>query len=462
MELTLEELQVFLGLWIFMGICTLPSYNDYWTEPTRVPFEAEAMPLSRFKFIRSRLHLIDNQTIPEDNRDPLIKVRPLINHIKQKCNSLPQNSTTFSIDESMSPYKGMKAGPLRQYIKGKPHKWGFKAFMLTSSSGIVFDFIVYSGSRTFEVENVVEREGLGAGGNVVFHLCKTIQRPRISSVCFDNYFSSIPLICQLKEDLGLVSIGTIRLNRTKECPLPSDKALIKQGRGTSVVQSTFNGQVAVVKWVDNRVVNLAGSWCGINPQEVARRWDKSSKSKVSVPCPNIVSLYNQNMGGVDVFDMLMHLYKLPSRAKRWTTPMISFMIDLSLVNAYLLFRSDSRSKEEEENDEFSSKNFRLQVVQALLSTKIKRRVGRPTLEESLNSSTEKVVHRARNMQQPPDATRLDGINHMIVFEKKKGRCFMCKAFGLDGYTFAKCSKCNVKLCVLQHRNCFHDFHTADV
>lgn len=263
-------------------------------------------------------------------------------------------------------------------------------------------------------------------------------------------------MCQLKEKLGLLSIGTIRSNRTKGCPLPSDKLVMKQGRGTSLVQSTCNGQVAVLKWVDNKVVNMAGSWAGRSPQHIVKRWDKKAKKKIDVACPQIVRLYNKNMGGVDLFDMLMHLYKLPSRAKRWPVPLISFMIDLSLVNAFLLYRADQKV----DNDVVeSSKAFRLRVVEALVSSKPKKKVGRPTLEES--SRTEEVP-RNHTKKLPPDVLRLDQHNHFVVFQEKKGRCSHCSILGVNSTTFAKCSKCEVMLCVLRNRNCFFDFHSLEV
>lgn len=34
LNLTVRELKVFIGVWIFMGICSLPSYHDYWTGVT--------------------------------------------------------------------------------------------------------------------------------------------------------------------------------------------------------------------------------------------------------------------------------------------------------------------------------------------------------------------------------------------------------------------------------------------
>ena len=47
----------------------------------------------------------------------------------------------LSVDEMMVPYKGKKAGNLRQYLNKKPKKWGFKFFVLSGVSGMVYDFL---------------------------------------------------------------------------------------------------------------------------------------------------------------------------------------------------------------------------------------------------------------------------------------------------------------------------------
>ena len=44
----------------------------------------------------------------------------------------------------MVPFKGNSS--LKQYIPSKPHKYGYKVFVLCNNSGVIHDFEVYSGS----------------------------------------------------------------------------------------------------------------------------------------------------------------------------------------------------------------------------------------------------------------------------------------------------------------------------
>lgn len=123
----------------------------------------------------------------------------------------------------------------------------------------VYDFFVDAGSKTFSQEQIMDYKAFGVGGNTVVHLCKTIQNPTKSAVCFDNYFTSIPLITYLDKKMGLKSVGTIRTNRVKGCPMSTDKDFKKaSSRGDCVVWKTEDG-IAVVKWLDSKSVNTASS-----------------------------------------------------------------------------------------------------------------------------------------------------------------------------------------------------------
>ena len=46
------------------------------------------------------------------------------------------------------------------------------------------------------------------------------------------------------------------------------------------------------------------------------RYDKTTKAKRDVPCPNLIKTYNSNMIGIDISDMLGHLYCRPMKSRR--------------------------------------------------------------------------------------------------------------------------------------------------
>ena len=74
----------------------------------------------------------------------------------------------------------------------------------------------------------------------------------------------------------------------------------------------------VLEWYDNKVVRLVSSYCGASPTTNLQRWSKKESKYVSVPRPYMIAEYNQNMGGVDKFDMLMAFYRIDRRNKGTT------------------------------------------------------------------------------------------------------------------------------------------------
>lgn len=221
-----------------------------------------------------------------------------------------------SIDETMIPYKGTRAGNLRQYMKGKPHKWGFKFFVRAGVSGIVYDFVPYCARSNFDEESLNATESnMGLGAKVVITLSKSIQNPSESVVFFDNFFTSIQLLTYLIVNMDILSLGTLRKNRIQGCPLLTDKDLKKRGRG-SYDHRKNEGCAIVVKWIDNKAVCLASTAGGIRLTGTAQRYYKDAKTKLPIPCPRIIQLYNEHMGGIDLIDMLVELYRIPSFAGR--------------------------------------------------------------------------------------------------------------------------------------------------
>lgn len=195
-------------------------------------------------------------------------------------------------------------------------------------------------------------------------LCKTITQPRLSVVFFDNYFTSFDLILSLHANLGIKCIkciGTARSNRIGGAHLIEDKELMERGRGA--LDKSAEGVLAV-KWYDNKCVTLLSNVCGIMPLTSVQRWSKDEKAKIAVPCPSLIAGYNQHMGGIDLSDMLVHLYKTPAKSRCWYFPLFGYVLDLCISNAWLVYKRDCGLLKEKP---MPLKRFRLAVAHSLSS-----------------------------------------------------------------------------------------------
>jgi len=127
--------------------------------------------LNQFFSLRSNFHLIDNSSIPRDNTNKFIKVRPIYEAINNKIKSIPKERN-LSVDEQIISFKGHLQ--MKQYVKGKPCPWGIKAFLLCGSCGMVYNIILYQSNTTDIDQNILKTFGLGA--SVVLHLTKYVEK----------------------------------------------------------------------------------------------------------------------------------------------------------------------------------------------------------------------------------------------------------------------------------------------
>lgn len=277
---TPEEMKDLLSIKLWMGIVKMPSYIDYWAQGTRFGPIADIMPLKKYQHILRCLHLTNNEY--DNNTDRFFKAREFIEKIRINCLNISQGNK-FSIDEMMVPYKGKKAGSRRQYMKNKPKKWGFKLFVRAGIDGMVYDFFPYSGENTFQNVQFSDYENsyFGLGPKVVIVLCKTIPNKPLSTVFFDNFFTTPELIHYLRHEYGILSLGTLRKQHLRGCDI-DDKKLSKMPRGTFFSQCDKKNKVIIVKWLDNKIVSLASSYAGEEPVQTIQRYSKTEKKSA---CP---------------------------------------------------------------------------------------------------------------------------------------------------------------------------------
>ena len=259
------------------------------------------MSVHRFEEIRRYLHFIDNLSIPKDNTDRLIKIRPFLTKLHETFHDAATPEESQSIDEMMIPFKGRSG--LKQYIKSKPKKWGFKMWVRAGVSGYVYCFEPYqasSGGRG-------EPSRFGVAGDVVLRLCHDLSGKNHKVYC-DNLFTSVPLAMELKRQ-DIYIIGTCRSNRLQgaEEKLTSDKEMKKSKRGTMCI-ATSADNISVTKWNDNNIVRVVSSFAGMEPKDIVKRYSKTHKSYLDIERPYSILLYNKHMGGVDLMDFLVALY----------------------------------------------------------------------------------------------------------------------------------------------------------
>ncbi|CAK1592408.1 unnamed protein product [Parnassius mnemosyne] len=326
-------------------------------------------------------------------------------------------------------------------------------FVRAGVSGIVYDAILYGGQYTFSGRDFSDYENtLGLGAKVVLSLCRTIRDPVLTVVYFDNYFSSVELMHHLRNELGILSIGTFRQNRTRGCILKDDKEMKKMPRGSVDMKVCEEKKIVLVKWFDNKGVLLGSNYTGVEPMGVCKRYFKDKKEYREIPCPNIVKEYNKHMGGVDLADMLVAIYRTIYKTNKWYMPIFSQLLDVAINNAWLLYRRECGLKTGVD-DHIALKAFRFKVAQEMSSYIPK------ALAENVEPPNR--VNQRRIISRPiatrPEAeSRYDGKEHFPKITTK-GRCRL----RVKGKTTFLCIKCNMRLCIQQNRNCFYTFHQKE-
>ncbi|XP_047541811.1 piggyBac transposable element-derived protein 3-like [Vanessa atalanta] len=217
----------------------------------------------------------------------------------------------------MIPFTGKHVA--KPYIKGKPCPWGLNIFFLCGKHGQAYDFLLYQSSSP-ELENNLTKK-IGYGAAIVLHLTKRIGESKGRELYFDNYFSSYNLL-QIMKQRGIKAACTARINRFSNPSLLSDKEINKKARGFSQEVSSFDEDVTVVKWLDNKITHLASNFVGIGEKGLVNRWCKKDKKFIDVERPEVVRKYNHAMGGVDLLDQRMSYYRTFIKSKKWTVRMI--------------------------------------------------------------------------------------------------------------------------------------------
>ena len=147
-----------------------------------------------------------------------------------------------------------------------------------------------------------------------------------------------------------------------------DKGLIKKERGAyEEMRSTGDPiEVTYVKWCDKKVVNIVSTFAKSKPLDTVSRFDYKQGKKKDVECPNIIKLYNTSMGDVDLCDCLIELCRTNIRTKKYHFWLIFHMIDMVIINSWLLYKRDAISLKLPKSEILALALFKLKVANCLM------------------------------------------------------------------------------------------------
>uniref|UniRef100_H3H361 PiggyBac transposable element-derived protein domain-containing protein n=1 Tax=Phytophthora ramorum TaxID=164328 RepID=H3H361_PHYRM len=231
------------------------------------------------------------------------KFRPVIETLQDTFHRNFVPPSVMAFDEAMLPSRST-FNRMRVFMKDKPHRWGTKLFMLNSSK---------------------------------------------TSYCI-RFYTSLVLAMQLLT-MNFYNVGTIMMNKPglREAILPlkmkngrraSNKRPAHIPRGTfEVATSKDVPLVKAIRWYDKQGVHVLATGGSAEYDRIVRR-DPLTGQDAELIAPRIVKDYQILMGGVDVHDQLRlqrYSLQLARRYKKYYKSLFLGLIDLAIVNAYIVF-----------------------------------------------------------------------------------------------------------------------------
>ncbi|KAL3228233.1 hypothetical protein MRX96_048684 [Rhipicephalus microplus] len=358
----------FLGMILYMSVVSMPFRRMYWYRLLRRSHIADCMPRNRFDEVISLFHACSNDTEKkkeEDGYDKLYKVLPLLSRLNYNFRGAAEMEDCLAVDEMIAPFKGRHS--LKVYMNKKPRKWGYKVWTLAGRSGYVYKIELYGDNLVIDPTDL--SNDIGESGKVVVRLSEGCKGKEI--FC-DNFFASADLLVEMKRR-GLGCTATMRNGRIGRCPLKTEKCLKGEGCGSFDFRSEKDSGIIICHWHDNLSV-MIGS--------------------------------NTHSSGPAAFFLRNEL-----KTKKWYKRIIFHLLDLAVVNSWLLYRAVKDS-------EIQLSEFKVQVAFGLMKSEKSHEA--PLHDRTLTGNW--LSNRASDV---PTSVRYDGVNHLPVKVPQKSAAEKC-------------------------------------
>nr|XP_037290037.1 piggyBac transposable element-derived protein 4-like isoform X1 [Rhipicephalus microplus] len=417
-DTNVSELYCFLAVVFLMGLVQKNTIRDYWSTDTMLetPFFHSMFSVKRFCLLLRVLHF----SSLTNAKDRLRSIRPTMEKIKERFAAFFVPFKNLSINESLMAWRGRHSP--RQCIPSKRHRSGVKMFVLRDiQTGYILRFIVYAGATTA----VTVMKKLGFTGSITVELLRAFLDKGHS--LFVGDWCTSPALFKFLLGRQTNACGVVRANR-KGLP---EFAKLQRGK----VDSYHSNAMLALKWRDRQDVHILSTMHGTELAEAIK------VDKRTVETPRCILEYNQKMALVDKIDTQPNFSESIRKTMRWNKAVFFHLVDLSLHNAFILFRENTASRT-------TFVDFKRQVVSQLIeehhTEKSKRR--RPTGDNPLRLTGRHFAEQLR-----PSSGQGIGTHRS---------CHVCanttRGPKRRRETRYMCVKCNKSLCL---EPCFKEYHT---
>jgi len=515
--LTIPELQGFLSISILRGIIKLPTLLSRW-KSREILLPERGISLTRYMQIKRYLHI---SVPPQEASTKLLrkdwwkKLEPLSSYLQERSQELYLPATNVAVDEMMVNFTGRSTHTIR--MPGKPIPVGYKILAICDN-GYTLNWLYTS--RVDSVASLIKQPNLSPTTSAVFQLCSILDTHRRYVVYMDNAFSTIPLFRELRK-LSIGAVGTTRINSPELPDVLKDKTMtcwntltgcVAKARDTQAIAASGNlnpsPDVLCLRWEDNNIVRFLTTIHNPNEYILSERRKPRTTSTNAIftrqvfgnqerkvlPIPKIVNDYNHHMNSVDLADQRRAAYTTHVRACRNWLCLFYFLLDISLVNAHILYihtRQEEFNRKLDNGDirpdqillhelarPYSVELFRRQLIRqlalpsSLTSRQPKRIQVRRTYKKKSNQLYFSKYNPSGQLQQ---ATRQgvgdSGLQHKLQKITSRRSCCICRQDHRAGDTGGRrrpkltsfeCPTCSppIALCGPESSSCFTRWHAC--
>jgi hypothetical protein len=275
---------------------------------------------------------------------------------------------------------------------------------------------------------------------VVTQLVEPYYRKR-HHVYFDNYFTSVPLMETLQRKKTYAT-GTVRKDRRG---LPVGIKSLKF-KNSGEMKKWRKGKMMVVSWCEKkRQVNVltTGNKTG---NAMLTRPGKRGQPAQRYPKPNTIQDYTCNFNAVDKNDQLRSYYGIAARAKKWWKYLFWFVLDVTLVNAFILYKEAPPTLGGPRRRPVPHLDFHLDVAMGLIAGFSSRS------RSSAVTTPDTAVIISPTVHVPTKITTVRGVRNCVLCSRE----LRLSAGGKKIQSSFECVRCKVALC--KDRGCFAAFH----